>query len=434
MSKVICDVCGTAYPETAAQCPICNSARNSAEQTSAATTGKNESDTSGYVYVKGGRFSKKNVKKRSRAGAAAAKHQGSRGGREDEPSGNTGLIIVVVLLMLAIVAVVGYICVHFFGLSFLPDNTDDPVDTKPPVSQTDATDPTQADVPCQSMQLSNAVIEFTEEGESWTIDVELSPVDTTDTVSFATSDPAVVTVDGSGTVTAVGRGTAEVTVTCGDVVQTCTVTCSFGQEETEPEPTAGEFEFAFNTVFTDSTTGYGDLTLDAQGKTWRAYKNDVSVSPFEITWTSDDPNVCTIEDGIVTAVGPGKTLIHAQYNGVTYTCIVRCSFTVAEPVDPQETEPENNEGGEGNAETEATDPSNACVISHTDVTLVVDTSFTLTLKDSEGNVLDVTWEVDKEGYVTIDGNKITGVAHNLAGVKVSATYEDVTYTCIVRIN
>lgn len=434
MSKVICDVCGTAYPETAAQCPICNSARNSAEQTSAATTDRNEPDTSGYVYVKGGRFSKKNVKKRSRAGTAVAKHQAARGNRDDEPTGNTGLIIVVVLLMLAILAVVGYICVHFFGLSFLPDNTDDPVDTKPSVSQTEGTEPTKADVPCQSVQLSNSVIEFTEEGESWTLDVEVTPADTTDTITFATSDPAVVTVGTDGTITAVGAGTAQISVTCGEVVQICTVTCSFGQQETEPEPTTGEFEFAFNTVFTDSTTGYGDLTLDVQGKTWRAYKNDVSVSPFEITWTSDDPSVCTIEDGIVTAVGPGKTLIHAQYNGVTYTCIVRCSFTVAVPDDPEETEPENNEGGEGNEETEATEPSNACVINKTDVTLVVGTSFTLTLKDSEGNVLDVVWEVDKEGYVTIEGNKITGVTHNLAGVIVSTTYEDVTYSCIVRIN
>ena len=27
MNKVICDICGTAYPETATQCPICGSAK-----------------------------------------------------------------------------------------------------------------------------------------------------------------------------------------------------------------------------------------------------------------------------------------------------------------------------------------------------------------------------------------------------------------------
>ena len=38
MNKVICDVCGTAYPETASVCPICNSARKNVEQTAAAST------------------------------------------------------------------------------------------------------------------------------------------------------------------------------------------------------------------------------------------------------------------------------------------------------------------------------------------------------------------------------------------------------------
>ena len=27
MNKIICDVCGTAYPETSSQCPICGFAR-----------------------------------------------------------------------------------------------------------------------------------------------------------------------------------------------------------------------------------------------------------------------------------------------------------------------------------------------------------------------------------------------------------------------
>ena len=36
MSKIICDVCGTSYPETAAACPICGCARpNSTNQVSA---------------------------------------------------------------------------------------------------------------------------------------------------------------------------------------------------------------------------------------------------------------------------------------------------------------------------------------------------------------------------------------------------------------
>ena len=41
MSKVICDVCGTTYPETAQQCPICGCAKNTTAQTVAGEAGEN---------------------------------------------------------------------------------------------------------------------------------------------------------------------------------------------------------------------------------------------------------------------------------------------------------------------------------------------------------------------------------------------------------
>ena len=64
MSKVICDICGTAYPETATQCPICGCARDNVTQTPAAdATQKTDGEAAGgYTYVKGGRFSKSNVR------------------------------------------------------------------------------------------------------------------------------------------------------------------------------------------------------------------------------------------------------------------------------------------------------------------------------------------------------------------------------------
>lgn len=65
MEKVICDVCGTDYPETAAQCPICGCARGDGGQTSAGNTTAEERPA--YTYTKGGRFSKSNVRKRLKA-------------------------------------------------------------------------------------------------------------------------------------------------------------------------------------------------------------------------------------------------------------------------------------------------------------------------------------------------------------------------------
>ena len=70
MNKVICDVCGTDYPETATQCPICGCARGDAGQTSAGNASEEEARS--YTYVKGGRFSKSNVRKRLKAQAKQA--------------------------------------------------------------------------------------------------------------------------------------------------------------------------------------------------------------------------------------------------------------------------------------------------------------------------------------------------------------------------
>ena len=66
MSKIICDVCGTSYPETATQCPICGCVRSSDSVAVAGDAGDVVAKKpSSYVYVKGGRFSKSNVKKRN---------------------------------------------------------------------------------------------------------------------------------------------------------------------------------------------------------------------------------------------------------------------------------------------------------------------------------------------------------------------------------
>ena len=427
MSKVICDVCGTTYPETAAQCPICNSAKNSADQT-AAGDGVGGGD-SGYAYVKGGRFSKKNVRKRNKKGTTAQRRSSRQEPANDEPS-NTGLVIVVILLLLAIIAVVIYIGVHFFNTDSVDKNNDSTQSTPTQTQQTTELPPESTHgVICEEIQLSNKIIEFGAEGETWTLIVAVTPVDTTEKVSFVSSDESVVTVTNGGVLTAVGGGNATITVTCGQASATCEVTCSFGETTpSEPEPTepivTGEFEFSWNTAYTEKSTGNGDATLSAQGKTWRAYKSSLKVDPADITWTSDDESVCTVVDGIVTAVGHGQTLIHASYNGVTYSCIIRCPFK-----ETADTATDSGSTG-GDSSTGTTTTTGSCKISHSDVTIAVGESFTLTLKDSSGKEVEVTWTADGEN-VTIEGGKITGASSGT--VKVSTTYEDVTYTCIVRV-
>ena len=58
-------------------------------------------------------------------------------------------------------------------------------------------------------------------------------------------------------------------------------------------------------------------------------------------------------------------------------------------------------------------------------------SFNLRLRSSEGETASVNWETSKSGYVTISGNKITGI--KAGTVTVSCEFEGVTYKCTVRV-
>ena len=49
MSKIICDICGTSYPETATQCPICGCVRSGDVQRVTNEVKKDGNDSTGYT-------------------------------------------------------------------------------------------------------------------------------------------------------------------------------------------------------------------------------------------------------------------------------------------------------------------------------------------------------------------------------------------------
>lgn len=431
MNKVICDVCGTAYPETANQCPICGSAKVASQ--AAAAEAENQESTA-YTYVRGGRFSKKNVKARNRGN----RYQESRSRQSsgDEEKANKGLVAIVILLLVAIIGVVIYIGIQFFDFDL--GNTDNPgsstVSTQPSTQPTESTGAGQLSVPCTKLELVNVILEFLDVTDKWTLEVKtLEPLDCTEEITFVSSNPEVVTVtktaDKAALVQPVGNGEATITVTCGTVTAECKVTCKLAGfvDPTEPtQPPVADFDFKFNTKYMDGDKF--DTTFTKKGYVWTAYTSELTIDPSEITWISDNPEVCTVENGKVTMVGPGTTEIHAQYGGKTVTCIVRCQFK------------EEDNSGEGDS-TDSTEPDapKKYKISSEDMTIKVDGYWWLKLQDDDKNTIEgVTWEVDHEGYVKIEGNKLTGVKSTsdlpMKYVVVSTTYEGETYSCIVRIS
>jgi hypothetical protein len=219
----------------------------------------------------------------------------------------------------------------------------------------------------------------------------------------------------------------------------CIVVCSFGTPPTsEPtDPVDPAFVFEFNTRWIDEDSGKYDTTIEAAGKTWRAYKTGMSVDPADIQWTVDDPSICTIENGIVTAIARGKTEVHATYGGKTYTCIVRCSWQEeTQPTEPEATEPtEPDEGGEdAPAEVEFAfntrfkDPDSG----KADTTIEgVGKTWRAYKSDSGIDPASVVWTVDDESICTVENGVVTAVA---AGkTELHAEYNGVVYTCIIRV-
>ena len=433
MSKVICDICGTTFPETANQCPICGCARKGSAPTAADNSGAQAEAGSTYSYVSGGRFSKANVRKSNKTGEPMQRRSSEPPKKDDGGKGaNKGLIIVVVVLLLAIIAVCAYIGIRFF----LPDSkpNDPPQQTNTQPSQTQTQQPTETEtdpsgIACTDIQLSSTIIEFTDMERSQLLSAILTPVDTTDELIFTSSDTDVATVTDGGLVIPVGPGETTITITCGEIQKECRVVCNFSDEPEPTEPEPGNFELTFNTKYV-TKEGVGDVTLE-MGKTWRMYAT-MNVEASKVVWTSDNEAVATIKDGVVTAIAPTTghyILVHAEYAGVKYSCRIR--ITGRATVTPEETTPP------------ATDPapdqpaSVVLTMNRTDFTLRLSGARTHNVyKNTEISASvaaeNITWTSENPAVCTIENGVVTAVGVGVT--QVYAEYEGQRVSCIVRVN
>ena len=177
------------------------------------------------------------------------------------------------------------------------------------------------------------------------------PQNTTDTLTYQSSDPAVATVDGNGLITAVAPGQTVITVFCGNVQTQCAVRCTF-QEETEPsteatepsseatepsseatepsseatEPTTEATEpqgtYVIRTQF--GVNQYNDVTI-AVGDTLDFQLTDSSGNQVDATFTVKEGSCCTFTGNRLTAVSSGIVTVATTYGGQEYTFIVRVS-------------------------------------------------------------------------------------------------------------
>ena len=217
-------------------------------------------------------------------------------------------------------------------------------------------------------------------------------------LTWTSDNEEVATVDGSGLVTAVSEGEANITATAVDgsgVTATCKVTVT---PKLVTSVTLDQSELAIERSFTAQLAAT-IAPEDADNRT--------------VTWTSDNEEVATVdENGLVTAVGIGEaniTAIAADGSGVTATCKVTVSPKLVTSV----------------------------ILDESELTIKKSftTQLTATVAPDDAENLGLTWTSDNEEVATVDENGlVTAVGEGTATI--TATANDgsgVSASCVVTV-
>ena len=149
---------------------------------------------------------------------------------------------------------------------------------------------------CTGLTLNANTLSFTELDTTQTLSATLTPSNTTDTLSWESSNGNIATVN-NGVVTSKANGTATITATCGDKTSTCSVIISVACREL--------------------TFDIDSLTVGVEAGTYDVaqYLNVVPIScQLPVTWSIDKTSVATINSntGVLTPKGVGTATITAQ--------------------------------------------------------------------------------------------------------------------------
>ena len=220
MGKIICEVCGTVYPDSADCCPICGYSRDrggfylgddiqgTENPYGSAGSISDEFDFSDYGDVNEGIPQQTPPQSRRQifdydAVNPGDRRQGYDSGvdmgnevnlndypqdsydgydnyNQNPPKSHTGLIIFLVLLIVALIAASGFLLVKFI----LPNLNPQPEAVIPETFATEAPTAmltTEAVIPCESLALvEGGEVDLSREGQFYLIHATVSPEDTTD--------------------------------------------------------------------------------------------------------------------------------------------------------------------------------------------------------------------------------------------------------------
>lgn len=349
MNKIICEICGTTYPETAECCPICGCAKDAVKdllnEDSVMDEELQDSDAQADAFLSDEEESynidEESLEVDQDDEEDEEETEDEEDDEDDEPRHNSIVVVLLTILIVGLLAIAGFIFVRYI----LPNmDKDEPVMTTEAVQteQTEAVVTTEAVIPCEFIAMNNdEVADLMEEGQQFLLNVIVKPENTTDKIIFVSADESVATVSEDGKVTAVSEGETIIYISCGKYNMECPVVVKFEeetlppteaptieeteateekQEETVPEETNAENPSVDPNVVLklkkeDIRLGiYYQFTLEL----------DCSLKPDQVQWSSEHSHIATVdENGVVTAVKEGTTAIIAKYGDQQVQCIIR---------------------------------------------------------------------------------------------------------------
>lgn len=242
-------------------------------------------------------------------------------------------------------------------------------------------------VPVASVELDKTDVTLDAE-ETVILKATVKPDDATDkTITWASSNTSVATVDNNGKVTGIDNGTVNITATSGGKTATCKVTVIVQVK-------------SITLDITSETIAVGKEPL-----TLTATVNPSNAADKTVTWTSSNPSVATVDRGAVTAVNSGTATITAEASGKTATCEITVIILV-ESVTLNKTELIIKEG--------------------------VSETLVATVKPDSATDKTVTWTSSDTAVATVDSNgKVDAKVPGVAVIK--ATSGDQSASCIVTV-
>ncbi|MGN1002762.1 MAG: Ig-like domain-containing protein [Oscillospiraceae bacterium] len=360
MSKIICDICGTTYPDTAECCPICGCSRDAA----AALLGDDllSEEIVEEPRTRGGRFSSAKKKKEifdfdevnaelEEEPVPEEENPYEEEEYEEEPRHNTAAVVLLTVLIAVLLVAAGFLFVRYYlpNLGLGADKEAQLSTSLPEIRET-AGETLEPTIPCQGLTLTSGTPELSKEGQYFLLHVIVTPENTTDQLTFASADESIATVTEDGRITAVGEGETVIYITCGSFQYPCPVVCRFVEETLPPETAAptvpetvpeavpegdpdSEGEPAEETAAEEGDSGLRtDVVLKLKQTDFKlgVYLEhqlllDCDLEQDEVEWSSEHPYIATVDEyGVVKAIKNGTTAITAKYGDQEAKCIVRC--------------------------------------------------------------------------------------------------------------